>query len=83
MKSLLSLKAEFKGDTGLDWNPNLLVDALNEPETNAVAEMSSSDTEMKLQQIDAQGNLVRELKQKGADKVWPFFLSKHEAKQHL
>lgn len=63
VKTLLSLKAEFKAATGKDWTPNSVVAPAA---TTAANQGSANDINDK---IIKQGNLVRDLKSSKAEKV--------------
>ena len=65
MKTLLSLKADYKTATGQEWKPGTVPQQTSAPSTG------SSDLNNK---IAAQGDKVRELKAKKAPKVSPAFL---------
>ena len=61
---LLSLKAKFKSETGLDWKPGM------KPPAPVEAASSGADDGDKLNEdITEQGNKVRDLKSKKADKA--------------
>ncbi|CAG9813214.1 unnamed protein product [Phaedon cochleariae] len=64
VKSLLSLKAEYKTLTGKDWTPGAPSPAITSQQTNP-----SLDESTILQRISAQGEKVRDLKAKKAEKA--------------
>lgn len=73
---LLSLKAQFKEATGMDWKPGQNPAPVPAPptETTTGGATATSSTESKeavalKAKIEAQGEVVRDLKSKGADKV--------------
>ena len=65
VKTLLSLKADYKTATGQEWKPGTV------PQQTSAPSSGSSDLNNK---IAAQGDKVRELKAKKAPKVSPAFL---------
>ncbi|XP_011498615.1 PREDICTED: bifunctional glutamate/proline--tRNA ligase [Ceratosolen solmsi marchali] len=62
VKSLLSLKAEYKAAAGKDWKPNSTSEVKQETKVDASADNLN-------EQIIAQGNKVRDLKAAKADKA--------------
>lgn len=71
VKSLLSLKAEFKEATGQDWKPSTTAATKPAPAaaTTIQPSVTLSDEASKIDNaITAQGNLIRDLKAKKADK---------------
>ena len=78
VKTLLSLKGEFKNLAGFEWKPgcSLVLAGNNEPKGT----MSGEELKTK---IEAQGNIVRELKSSGSDKVSYFFISLYSFSQLL
>ncbi|GFR95325.1 bifunctional glutamate/proline--tRNA ligase [Elysia marginata] len=66
VKTLLSLKAEFKSATGQDWKPGMIIPSAA-PATSVAAPSASSGQAADLDaKIAAQGNKVRDLKAKKA-----------------
>ena len=66
LKTLLTLKGEYKSVTGTDWKPvphdqKLVTDQKGRPQDNEIADLTLKITD--------QGNVVRHLKSSGADKV--------------
>lgn len=59
VKTLLALKAEFKGQTGIEWTPNAVVAVKSEPQP---------PTDDLGEKIAKQGNVVRDLKAQKAKK---------------
>ena len=65
VKTLLSLKADFKSATGKDWKPGMTLPSAA-PETTSAPSGQAADLNTK---ITAQGDKVRDLKAKKATKV--------------
>ncbi|XP_071078966.1 bifunctional glutamate/proline--tRNA ligase-like [Haliotis cracherodii] len=65
VKSLLSLKADFKAATGLDWKPDIKLPTGSGAPVNQASSGNMDDLNNK---ITAQGNTVRDLKSKKASK---------------
>ncbi|XP_031617339.1 bifunctional glutamate/proline--tRNA ligase isoform X2 [Contarinia nasturtii] len=63
VKTLLALKAEFKAQTGADWLPGAIA-----PEVKPIAVATQAQAGDIVQKIVSQGDLVRDLKTKKADK---------------
>ena len=72
MKTLLSLKADYKTATGQDWKPGAAPPA---PAPAAAPVKSEKDADQLNQLIADQGNKVRDLKAKKAPKVRFFFVT--------
>uniref|UniRef100_A0AAQ5YBR8 Bifunctional glutamate/proline--tRNA ligase n=1 Tax=Amphiprion ocellaris TaxID=80972 RepID=A0AAQ5YBR8_AMPOC len=68
VQKLLSLKAQFKQETGMDYKPGMT------PPTSAPAPPTSSDS-CPYTRVTQQGEVVRKLKAEQAPKVWDFFQS--------
>ena len=60
---LLGLKAKFKSETGLDWKPGM------KPPAPAAATPQGDEGDKLNEEITEQGNIVRDLKSKKADKA--------------
>ena len=73
VKTLLSLKADYKAATGQDWKPGCVVPVTEPTKEKSPSPPSimadSADAKDLKAKVDAQGNKVRELKAGGADKV--------------
>ncbi|XP_049878025.1 bifunctional glutamate/proline--tRNA ligase isoform X7 [Pectinophora gossypiella] len=68
VKNLLNLKAQYKAITGVDWTPNAAKEAT--PPKEASAAMNGADAAAALAaEVAKQGDLVRDLKAKKADKA--------------
>ncbi|ESO85454.1 hypothetical protein LOTGIDRAFT_154947 [Lottia gigantea] len=67
VKMLLSLKGDFKKVYGKDWKPDLKIEAVSST-TTAAPSNGDHDLNKWNQQITDQGNKVRDLKSKKADK---------------
>ena len=68
VKKLLALKAEFKQTTGQDWKPGVVQESSSAPPPSSSSSFSSSAVALN-QSIGQQGDKVRDLKSKKADKV--------------
>lgn len=68
VKELLSLKAEFKTLTGKDWTPGVTVPATVKSTSQKPATSSSANVNELNEKIAQQGNAVRDLKSKKAEK---------------
>lgn len=71
---LLSLKAQYKEATGMDWKPGQSPAPVPAPPTETTTGGATASTESKeavalKAKIEAQGETVRDLKSKGGDKV--------------
>jgi bifunctional glutamyl/prolyl-tRNA synthetase len=86
LKTLLALKGEYKSVTGTEWKPvqndqkpvKAMTDQKGRPQDNEVADLT--------QKITDQGNVVRQLKSSGADKVSKLlvlFLYDYTGKQYV
>lgn len=64
VKSLLGLKAEYKSLTGKDWTPGTVA-----PAKQVESKGTISDENTLLQKISTQGEKVRDLKSKKAEKA--------------
>ena len=69
MKSLLSLKADYKSATGKDWKPGQAPPAAEPAPAAAPASASGASALDLHNKIVEQGNAVRDLKGKKASKV--------------
>ena len=73
VKALLVLKAEYKSATGKDWKPGQAAPVT----TTTPAPASAGDQgDILNDKVNAQGNVVRDLKASKASKVTPFCTNK-------
>ncbi|CAG9105880.1 unnamed protein product [Plutella xylostella] len=66
VQSLLALKAEFKKEAGKDWAPNLIQE---QPSATPAPAMGGGKEQALAAEVAKQGDLVRDLKTKKADKA--------------
>ncbi|XP_052756724.1 bifunctional glutamate/proline--tRNA ligase isoform X2 [Galleria mellonella] len=69
VKTLLSLKAQYKTLTGTDWTPNATANNSQPANTAPVQKTNDGGVSELLSQITAQGDKVRKLKAEKADKA--------------
>lgn len=65
---MLSLKADYKKVTGVDWTPNTKPAAAPTPASITTAPVSQDNGNAVLEKISAQGDKIRQLKSEKADK---------------
>ncbi|CAK1552350.1 unnamed protein product [Leptosia nina] len=69
VKNLLNLKAQYKSVTGKDWTPNATAQAPAKTEDKQASTMNGANGEALAAEVTKQGEVVRDLKAKKADKA--------------